>query len=437
MQQKCRSSVYEAYVGPVKKFSSVAGKSCTFKRNMYISSSVVFDAECSWIIFGVFMATTFIVLGAGMQGRAAACDLGKFGDAEKIILCDAELKQAQSAAQELNRLLKTDLVSPLRLDVTDETATLDILQQGDVCLSAVPYFFNANLTKLAIQAGCHFCDLGGNTDVVFQQHAMHDDAVRAGVTVAPDCGLAPGMANILAAHGVRTLKQAKKAHIRVGGLPQHPKPPLGYSLFFSLEGLTNEYFGKAHILRGGRRMEVDTFTDLEEIHFPEPIGTCEAFMTAGGTSTCPWTFEGQLEEFDEKTIRYPGHYEKMKTVHDLGLLDLRPVRVGEQEVVPRQLFHAVVEPILKTGDKRDVVLLRVTVSGSGEQMVMELIDYYDDATGFTAMQRTTGFGAAIVGIMLARGTLPAGTIRLEQAIDTEAYIAAMRQRGFDLHLSTE
>ncbi len=378
------------------------------------------------------MSTKYVVLGAGMQGIAAAYDFGRFGDADKITLVDANAEQAEASAARLNRLLSRELVVAVSADVKQAAAIGAILQDADVCLSAVPYFFNVALTKNAVENGCSFCDLGGNTEVVFKQHEFDQAAKSAGVTIAPDCGLAPGMANILAAHGIRQIENPVKALIRVGGLPQNPKPPLGYSLFFSMEGLTNEYFGKAHVLRNGKRVEVDTFTELEEIDFPEPIGKCEAFMTAGGTSTCPWTFAGQVAEFDEKTIRYPGHFEKMKTIHELGLMDLEPVKVDGQEVVPRQLFHAVVEPMLKTGDLKDVVLLRVIVSGENREVLFELIDYADPLTEFTAMQRTTGFGAAIVGIMIARGEVEKGSVRIEEAVNSGLYIDAMRLRGFDL-----
>lgn len=381
------------------------------------------------------MAFNYVVLGAGMQGVAAAYDFAKFGEAEQVTLVDTSAEMAAAGSERINRLLGTSIVRNLQADVKDGKRISEILSQADVCLSAVPYFFNEELTKLAIEAACSFCDLGGNTEVVFRQHDMSAKAEAAGVTIAPDCGLAPGMANVLAAHGIRRIENPQKALIRVGGLPQEPKPPLGYSLVFSMEGLSNEYFGKAHVLRRGQRVEVETFTELEKIEFPPPFGICEAFMTAGGTSTCPWTFEGKVQEFDEKTIRYPGHFEKMKAVHEMGLLNLEPVKVGDQEVVPRQLFHAVVEPLLKTGDPRDVVLLRVTVTAQTEQMVFELIDYYDEKTGFTAMQRTTGWGAAIVGIMMAKGGLLKGSVRIEEAVDSARYIEQMQKRGFDLQVT--
>jgi lysine 6-dehydrogenase len=379
----------------------------------------------------------YLVLGAGMQGTAAAYDFGRFGEAAVITLADVDARLAGTAAANINKLLHMDIVQASGVDVSVQQQIVPLMSEHDVCLSAVPYFFNQKLSTFAIEGKCHFCDLGGNTDIVFEQHKLNDPARAAGIAIVPDCGLAPGMANILAAHGINQVDNAKAARIRVGGLPQVPQPPLGYRLFFSIEGLTNEYFGKAIILKNGKVTEVDTFTDLEEIEFPQPIGKCEAFMTYGGTSTCPWTFEGRIQEYDEKTIRYPGHYDKMKTIHDLGLLDLAPVTVNGVSVVPRDVYHAIVEPRLKAGDPRDIVLLRVIVDGRTEQLTMDVIDYFDEMTGFTAMQRTTGFGAAIVGIMLAKGELKTGSLRLEEVIDTGRYIDEMKKRGFQLQIRRE
>jgi lysine 6-dehydrogenase len=380
------------------------------------------------------MPKNYVVLGAGLQGVAAAYDFARFGDAERVVLADVNEAIAKKAANRVNKLLKSKLVSSAKVNVKNEKQVQRLLKGADVCLSAVPYYFNVALSQIAIAAGCNFLDLGGNTDVVWQQHKLHKAAKKAGVTIAPDCGLAPGMANILAAHGVRQIKNPRRAKIYVGGLPQQPKPPLGYRLFFNIEGLTNEYFGQAHILKNGKLTVTETFTELEQIEFPAPVGKCEAFTTYGGASTCPWTFEGQLEEYFEKTVRYPGHYEKMKTIYDLGLLDLRPVKVDNKSIIPRNVFHEVVGPKLESHDPKDVVVLRVVVEGDSEKVVFDMLDFYDDTTGFTAMQRTTGFGATIVGIMLANGQAPAGSIRLERDIDSEKYIAEMRHRNFDLKI---
>jgi lysine 6-dehydrogenase len=378
------------------------------------------------------MAVSYVVIGAGLEGSAAAYDFARFGNAGEIVLADADAEAARKAADKVNGLTGRQLARHVCIDSADTGKMIALLRNATVCLSAVPYRFNVALSKAAIEAGCHFCDLGGNTEVVFQQHQLHEAASAAGITIAPDCGLAPGMGNILAVYGMRKLENPKRVRIRVGGLPQRPRPPLDYHLFFNIEGLTNEYFGKAVVLRNGQRTEVDTFTELETIDFPEPIGRCEAFMTYGGTSTCPWTFAGVLQEFDEKTVRYPGHYDKMKVIYDLGLLDLEPVIVDGKAVVPRALFHKVAEPRLKSGDDKDVVVLRVSVAGDTEEIVLDLVDYYDESAGFTAMQRTTGFGAAIVAIMMGTGQLSSGCIRLEQEIDPVTYVAEMRKRDFVL-----
>lgn len=377
---------------------------------------------------------TYTVLGAGWQGTAAAYDFGKYGHAARILIADIDEDRAVQAALRLNALLQDDIVVPVRADVTKAHEIEQLLRGVDVCLSAVPYYFNVDLTRAAIRAGCHFCDLGGNTDVVFQQHELSDMAKQQGVTIAPDCGLAPGMANILAVYGMRRLKHPHRVRIYVGGLPQEPQPPLDYALTFSIEGLTNEYFGKAYVLRGGEITQIDAFAELEPIEFPPPLGRCEAFITVGGTSTCPWTFAGVLDEYIEKTVRYPGHYEKMKTIYDLGLLDEKPVQVDGVKISPRNVFHAVAGPRLLSEDPRDVVALRVVVSGDEGEVTIELIDFYDDELDFTAMQRTTGFGAAIVGIMLAQGEFPPGSIKLEEAVDPEKYVEALGRRGFDLKI---
>jgi lysine 6-dehydrogenase len=192
------------------------------------------------------------------------------------------------------------------------------------------------------------------------------------------------------------------------------------------------------ILRDGQIVEVDTFDELETLELPAPLGTCEAFTTSGGTSTCPWTFEGQVKTYEYKTVRYPGHYEKFKLMRDLGLLELDPVRVGEQQVVPRELFHAVVKDKIDFPEDRDLVVLRTTCRGlkDGQPMNIEytLIDYHDEATGFSAMSRTTGFPASIVAIMMAQGRAVKGGVPLEKAIPAGPFLDELARRGIHVEV---
>jgi lysine 6-dehydrogenase len=382
------------------------------------------------------MGYHYLVLGAGMQGAAAAYDLGRFGQAGLVTLADLDPARAAEAAARVNRLLECQITEGVQLDVESRRDLARTLHGVDVVLSAVPYRFNLMVTEAAIAAGAGMCDLGGNTAIVLAQLERDPEAKCAEVTVVPDCGLAPGMANTLAVYAMSRLEQPQEVRIWCGGLPRYPKPPLGYKLVFSIEGLTNEYFGKAQVLRDGQVVEVETFTELEEVEFPPPVGRCEAFITSGGTSTCPWTFAGKLKRYEYKTVRYPGHYEKIKLLRDLGFLDPEPVRVDAVEVAPRQLFHKLVPPRISFPEDPDLVVLRVACSGMDRgqpmEVQLELMEFADPVTGFSAMERTTAFPAAIVAEMIARGELERGAIPLERAVPPGPFIAELAKRGFGL-----
>lgn len=382
------------------------------------------------------MAYKYAVLGAGMQGTACAYDMAKFGDASEVVLADVDLEKAQSAADRVNKLVGKNIATSAKLDVNNEEALVNLLNGIDSFLSAVPYQFNVKVAKAAIKAKASMCDLGGNTDVVREEISLNEQAKEAGVTIIPDCGLMPGMGNTLAVYGMSKLDSCDEVQIRCGGLAQTPKPPLGYKLVFSIGGLTNEYFGKAFVLRNGKVAEVDTFTELEELEFPAPVGRCEAFTTTGGTSTCPWTFEGKINTYEYKTVRYKGHYEKFKTMLDLGLLDTQPVKVGDAEVSPRDLFHKVVAPKLDFPEDKDLVVLRTTCIGKKDgnkvELTYDIMDFHDDATGFTAMERTTAYPASIVAIMMAKGQTEKGSISLESAIPGDTFVDELKKRDIKL-----
>ncbi|HTY07660.1 MAG TPA: saccharopine dehydrogenase C-terminal domain-containing protein, partial [Candidatus Edwardsbacteria bacterium] len=157
------------------------------------------------------------------------------------------------------------------------------------------------------------------------------------------------------------------------------------------------------------------------------------FVTSGGTSTCPWTFAGKVNEYDYKTVRYPGHYEKIKTLLDLGFFEQSPVDVKGSRVVPRQLAHVLLTRAIDFPKDPDLVVLRVTAvgrhNGKKATMVMDVMDFEDRRTGFTAMERTTGFPAAIVAHHLVRGLAPKGAVPLERSIDPELFLTDFLKRG--------
>ena len=171
--------------------------------------------------------------------------------------------------------------------------------------------------------------------MVRQELGLARQAEKKGVALAPDCGLSPGMASILGGELVRRLDgRADALKIYVGGLPEKPVPPFHYQLVFSVEGLINEYVEPARILRKGKITIIEPLTEPEEFHI-DGFAPLVAFQTSGGTSTLPETFEGRVGECFEKTLRYPGHYDMLCELKELGLFSKEKIRVDGAEVSPR------------------------------------------------------------------------------------------------------
>lgn len=387
------------------------------------------------------MPQRYAILGAGRQGMAIAYALLRFAGADQVTLLDHEARLANDAAARLARLLPRhrDRIHSGACDVRDTAAVRSAIEQADVACSAVPYRFNVDLTRAAIEAGTSLCDLGGNTDIVRAQLAMHDEAARRGVSIVPDCGLAPGLGNILAACGIARLDEPHEAHIRCGGLPQRPVGPLGYKLLFNFEGLINEYSGQAEFLRDGRRTLVPTLSELEEIEFPPPVGRCEAAVTSGGTSTCPETFEGRLREYTYKTVRYPGHWTIIRAMFGLGLFERRVTLSDGRVIEPLAVVRPLMEDRLRFDDVHDITVLRVTVRGRHQgqpaSVCFELIDRHDERTGLSSMERTTAFPTALVARMQAEGHIAPGAATPERCLPLEPYVQQLA--AFDLRVAYE
>jgi lysine 6-dehydrogenase len=310
-----------------------------------------------------------------------------------------------------------------------------MMRGHDSVISCVNYWYNAALSKAAIEIGANFCDLGGNNYIVDEQLAMDAEAKAAGINIIPDCGLAPGMVSILAMHGAAKFDSLEEIHIRVGGLPQDPQPPLNYQLVFSVEGLINEYIEVARVIREGKIAEVESMTELESLAF-DGFPPLEAFQTSGGTSTLPDTFLGRISELDYKTIRYAGHCDKFKTMIDLGLCSSEEMVVDFQKVKPRKIFGDLLQKHLPA-DGPDYVLVRLDfVGGSGgatKNLRYDIVDKLDEATGMSSMMRTTAFPASIIAQMMARGdVLTRGATPQEKAIDPDKFVAELDRRNIKI-----
>jgi lysine 6-dehydrogenase len=371
-----------------------------------------------------------LVLGAGLQGSACAYDLLQNPEVTEVRLADLHTDHLADflARYSGNRLIFTPL------DVRDKEAVLALMRESDAAMSAIPYYFNFDLAELAVKAGVHFADLGGNTEIVFKQKTLDAAAKQKGITVIPDCGLAPGMVNILAEYAINQLDTVETLRIFVGGLPQHPEPPLNYQIVYSLEGVLDYYTTLSWVLRGGKRTQVKALSEIEPVYFGGSLGELEGFHTAGGLSTMAFRYEGKIPTMEYKTLRYPGHARIMEAIRELGLLELMPVDVKGMKVVPRDLVVAAMGPRLTKPNGHDLVALRVyaegTKAGKPKKIGWEMVDYYDEATGISAMERSTGYSLSITGQMQARGEIgKAGVFTPDEAMPAQKYIDELAKRG--------
>lgn len=372
----------------------------------------------------------FLVLGAGAQGSAAAYDLLRRDEVEAVVLAD----QRSGPVQPFLEPLVGERLETVALDATDLDAVREAMEGVHAVACALPYFLNLEMTRLAVEAGVHFCDLGGNTEIVEAQRELDARASEKGVSVVPDCGLAPGMVNILAQAAIDELDETASVRILVGGLPQDPEPPLNYQIVYSMEGVLDYYTAEALVLEEGELARKEALTGVEEVEFPEPVGRLEAFYTAGGISTLPLRYRGEVRRMEYKTLRYPGHAAIMRAIRDLGLLDTEPVEVDGCEVVPRRLFIDVVSPRLRNPEGRDLVAMRVEVEGTRhgveKTIRFDLLDRYDEETGITAMMRATGYSLALTSLMQADGRVRETGVRTpDEAVPPEIYLSGLAARG--------
>lgn len=383
------------------------------------------------------------VLGAGRQGTAAAFDLAVRGEAAAVVLADLDGARAAASAARVNRLAGSELASGVALDAADSPALLEFLKPLDAAIGAISYKLNLGFAEAAIEAHTNWCDLGGNTAVVLGQLALDKRAKKAGIRIVPDCGEAPGLASNLMAYAMSLLDEPEDLVLLDGGLPLHPTPPWNYRLTFSMDGLTNEYAGGSTYIRDGKTVEVASFdpAEYELVDLGEPVGLLEAFST-GGASTTPWTLGKRLRSMRNKVVRYPGHVVVWKGFMDAGLFSEEPIRVGDQMVVPRRLFHALIEPQIRADETvDDIVIAHVIVTGRNAgrpaRAIVDMRVVRDRELGFSAMEETTGWHAAIVAHLMAAGRIAVGAAPVELATDSAEIVAELRARDFPVTESVE
>jgi lysine 6-dehydrogenase len=378
-----------------------------------------------------------LVIGAGMMGSSAAYDMARCARVESVTLADADKNRAKQAAKRINKMVDGEKVEAIGIDAASRRDTVKKMRGHDGTLSAVPYFYNLGLAEAAIEAKCHFADLGGNNTVVRKELALDKKAAKKGVGIAPDCGLSPGMASILGGELMRRIGgKADALKIYVGGLPQNPKPPFNYQLVFSVEGLINEYAEPARILRKGKLISIEPLTEVERFKIPD-FAELEAFHTSGGTSTMPETYGKNIGECFEKTLRYPGHVQMIRFLYDLGLFSSKKRKIGKVEVSPRAVMSdLMVEKF--SGDEPDVTVMRVEAHRDGQIAAFTMIDKYDPATKLTSMMRTTAWPASVVLQMMVTGEITKrGAVLQERDVPARQFLGEMSARGVNLIYTLE
>ncbi|MEG0471256.1 MAG: saccharopine dehydrogenase C-terminal domain-containing protein [Solibacillus sp.] len=371
-----------------------------------------------------------VVLGAGLMGKEIARDLVASEQVEKVFLADVSVDPANEFVASLN----TSKVEVVQLDADCDDDLRKVISKGQVVINALFYTFNERVVRAAIDAEVHAVDLGGHIGGVTEKIlALNEEAVKNGVTVIPDLGVAPGMINILTGYGATKLDSVESIKLFVGGIPTEPKPPLHYTRVFSLDGVFDHYTEPSKVISKGTLSEVESLTGIEPIYFDE-FGVLEAFYTSGGISTLYKTFPN-AKTLEYKTIRYKGHAEKFKLLAELGLLDkTNTVTVGDNEVHVREVTREALKKKLDLGNQSDAVLLRAIISGerSEEQITYEyeMIVRKDLEKNVTAMARATANTISVVAQMIGNGLITnRGVFAPETVVPGREFIEEMAKRG--------
>ena len=357
-----------------------------------------------------------LVLGCGNIGSVAAEDLAKTTDYE-IVVADNDLKRAENLAKRIGN----SRVSAMRLDASDRRGSVRCLKGFDVVLGFLPGKLGYGLARACVEAGTDLVDVSFMAE---NPLTLNDRASTAGVLIVPDCGLAPGISNVLVGHAAAALDRIDSVHVMVGGLPEKPVPPLEYVITWSPESLIDEYTRNARIIRGRKRVDAEVLSDLETIDFPG-VGRLEAFLT-DGLRTLLDTLK-DVPDMWEKTLRYPGHAAKIGALKGLGFFEDKEVAVGDIKFSPRKLTVKLLTDKLSRPKVCDIVAMKVEVSGvkNGKQLsyIYHLLDRCDTEHGITAMARTTAYPASIVAKLLAERAVKAtGVIPPEKlGIDGKVY----------------
>jgi saccharopine dehydrogenase-like NADP-dependent oxidoreductase len=337
-----------------------------------------------------------LVLGCGNIGSVAAKDLAENLPSAEIVLADLDEVRAKEAASRIGQ----ENVSWVKADASNHRELVSTLKKFDLAIGALPGETGYRVCKASVAAGVDLVDVSYMPEDAM---ALHKDASKAKISILPDCGMSPGLGSILAGHAISKLDQVESIHMLNGGLPEKPLPPLGYVITWSVKDLIDMYSRKVNIVKEGKIVQREAMSGLEKIDFPG-VGKLEAFYT-DGLRTMLHTVKN-VKDMWEKSLRYPGHVEKIELLKALGFFNDKPVEIGSLSVKPREVTAKLLESKLKRKDVPDIVAMRIIVSGTekGKRVsyTYQLLDHYDRKRKVTSMARTTAYTTSVVAQLLAK-----------------------------------
>lgn len=360
-----------------------------------------------------------------------AYDLARTVQVDEILLADSDLDVASTACDRVNQRIERTACRPCIVDATDHMGLADVLSGYDVAIAAAPYRLNPNVHFAGLSASCPVVDMGLDTPDAHEVHKLSDEARSKGVSLVTDCGVAPGLVNIVASHLVSRVPGALAVKLYCGGLPETPQPPFFHQVGFSVDSLLGEYVDPVESLVDGQVQETDPLEQIEVLEF-EGLGKLEAATTSGGTGTAAYFWRGQLDSYVYKTLRFPGHWRTMTLLRDAGFWSEEPDSNG---CVPRDMTLEIMSQHMVVGDYRDIVVALVKVESATNSASCTLVDRYDPATGWTAMQRTTGFSTAIVAQAVLEGMVTPGAGACESMVDSQWFIEQLVRRNLMCNFS--
>jgi saccharopine dehydrogenase-like NADP-dependent oxidoreductase len=372
------------------------------------------------------------VLGAGLVGFPIALDLSQDKEIE-VTIHDIRKERLDWIKA------KHSHIKVVQTDLSDAESVKAAIQSADLVVSAVPGFLGFQTLKLIIGEGKNVIDIAFFPEDLF---ALDELAKEKGVIAISDMGVAPGMSNVLTGYAFKKLDRTEKVRIFVGGLPKIRQWPFEYRAVFSPIDVIEEYTRPARFIRGGKLVEMPALTEPELIDF-EGFGTLEAFNSDGlrsliRTINCP--------DMIEKTLRYPGHIDKIKLLKACGFFSDEPVNVKGKSIRPIDLTTSLLFPMWDLKDEEDITIMQVTVEGTKDGKRMRyswsLSDSFDQKTGIHSMARTTGYTAAaasrmvMAGLYTTKGISPPEYIGFEEA-STRFILDDLSKRGIIYHENLE